>query len=98
MQQPRQHTIWKAPKSEWVKINWDAAVHEKQYTMGIGAVIRYDHKQIMVCLSSSQTFYSQPIVVELKALWKALHFCMDIGFECAYFEGDSQQMVNAINT
>lgn len=98
VQLSRQLSRWKVSKRGWVKINWDAAVFEKKHMMGVGVVIRDDHGEVTACLSAPQTCFSHPIVAETRAPWKAFQFCKDLGFEYGFFEGDSQQLVTAINS
>lgn len=96
VQQPRQQIRWKAPERGWVKVIWDAAVIEKSQKMGIGVVIRDFQGEVMDCLSSLKPFHSHSIVVEYEALWRAMYFCMELGFERAQFEGDTELLINAI--
>lgn len=81
VQLPRQQVHWKAPVRGWVKVNWDATTSEISQTMGIRFMIRDCQGDVLACLSSSKSFHSLSIVAEYSALWKAMTFCMDLGFD-----------------
>lgn len=51
----------------------------------------------MACFCLSEPFYSKPIVIELRALRRAMVFCLELGFTVAQFEGDAQIVVTALN-
>lgn len=65
--------------------------------MGFGIVIRDFHGEVMACSDTPQSFHSYPLVVEFRALWKAMNLYVELGFDHVQFEGDSQVLVNAIN-
>jgi ribonuclease HI len=43
-------------------------------------------------------FIRDPEVAEVMAAWRAFMFCEDLGVHKAVFEGDSLNVVNAINS
>lgn len=98
VQSPRQLVRWSALMRGCVKINWGIAVKIVQQKMGIGLIIWDYQGDIMACLCSSQSLLSHLIVVEYIALRRAITFCMELGFVSTQFEGDSQILINAINS
>lgn len=54
---------------------------EKSKTMGIGLVIRDPKGEVMASLSLPEPFHSKPIVAKLRAFWRAMIFCLELGFE-----------------
>lgn len=93
----RQFVKWKAPNNPFVKVNWDAALCNTTQKMGIGIAMRDHCGQFLAGLSSSLDFSSKPILVEFKALWRALELCVELGLERVYLEGDAQTLIHSIN-
>lgn len=59
-------------------------------------VIGNSIENVLACLSASQSFYSQPILVEHLALWRTIEFCIKLGLGEVVLEGDAQVIINVM--
>lgn len=64
----RREICWKPPVEDYVKVNWDAALNEKENRGGIGVVIRDNHGEVLVSLCGPKKNISNPLVAEMHAL------------------------------
>lgn len=83
---------WQHPPNGLIKVNWDAAIIDKEGCIGLGVVAKD-------CIGEFLGAWCEmkPIVVDAKiaetmaALWAVL-FCKVIDFSEVIFKGDSAQM------
>lgn len=52
----------------------------------------------MACLALSKPFFSKPLVAEIRALMRAMVFCVELGIKVVQFEGDALTVVKAISS
>lgn len=89
---------WHPPSDEFIKINWDAAINEKERCIGLGIVARDCMGEFM-----GAKCIMKPIVVEARlaeamaALWAVL-YGKEAGFQKIVFEGDAAQVVTEIHS
>jgi len=88
---------WKPPDMGSLKLNWDVAICSLTKKMGVGAVLRDEHGAVVAATISVIPYIRDPSVVEAIALWKAVSFCWELGCPRVVFEGDSMQVVQALN-
>lgn len=81
-----------------VKANWDAAIDGNEKKVGIGVILRDSAGDILASLCQSYHCAVQPCVAEAHALRRAMEFCEELGFSNVSFEGDSQSIIQAINS
>jgi hypothetical protein len=43
--------IWKAPKNDFVKVNWNAIMDKNSMKMGVGVIARDGMREVLVTLS-----------------------------------------------
>ncbi|XP_042965938.1 uncharacterized protein LOC122299618 [Carya illinoinensis] len=94
----RRNVRWSRPREQAVKANWDAAVDKKEGKVGIGVVIRDEEGEVLVATGEQMNYMTDAAIAESFALRKALEVCRDLNFNNVWFEGDAQNIVNAVNT
>ncbi|XP_041016205.1 uncharacterized protein LOC121258730 [Juglans microcarpa x Juglans regia] len=88
---------WEASGNGFVKVNWDAAFKADQRRMGAGVVIRDKEGNVQVSLCLPIDYVQSVVVVEVAALWRALCLCVELNIHKAIFEGDSLEVIKAVN-
>jgi ribonuclease HI len=88
---------WKAPSPRWVKINWDAALNSKGNRQGGGMMIWDCARNVLAVRCFSHGGTSSPTVVESLAALVAIDLYKDRGFTHVHLEGDSKNLVDAVN-
>jgi ribonuclease HI len=73
------------------------ALDKNNGRMGIGLVIRDSSGKVYAAASHVVDFLIDPIVGESMAALKVVEFCKNMGLDRIMVEGDSLQVVNAIN-
>jgi ribonuclease HI len=66
-------------------------------TMGVGAILIDEKGQVVAAMAKVIPHFRDPTVAEAVALWKAVNLCSDIGVSQVEFEGDSLEVVQAVN-
>ncbi|XP_042976308.1 uncharacterized protein LOC122307474 [Carya illinoinensis] len=94
----RRITKWEKPAGWTVKVNWDAAVDAKNRRVGAGVVIRDSEGELLACLCSICDHVQNPLVAEALALRRAAILSVEMSFSSVILEGDSQLIVNAVNS
>ncbi|KAG7967870.1 hypothetical protein I3843_08G121900 [Carya illinoinensis] len=89
---------WKKPEFRTLKENWDASVSTKLNRAGCGIIIRDEQGNIMACVCASQKPIVKPVMAEGLALRREMEVCADLGLGRVVFEGDSQTIVQAMNS
>jgi ribonuclease HI len=80
------------------KINCDVALDKNNGRMGIGSlVIRDSNGKVYAAASYVVNFLTNPVIGESMAPLKTVEFCKNMGLVRIMEEGDSFQVVNAIN-
>jgi hypothetical protein len=89
---------WMPPPKNTFKINWDASLDKTRRIVGMGIIAR-DGSGSVIAASTKVLFLEvDPVVAESLAATHALILCHALGFQQVIFEGDAQQVVNAINS
>jgi ribonuclease HI len=76
-----------------MKFNWDASLDHSGKRMGVGV-----KGESCAAVVSSMPFICDPEVAEAMAAWRAFALCEEIGVHRAVLEGDSLNVVKAINS
>ncbi|XP_059446463.1 uncharacterized protein LOC132178010 [Corylus avellana] len=84
---------WEAPKDDFVKVNWDAAVDKHRRKMGIGVIIRDSMGEVLTTLSAPKDYIIEPDIAEALVVLRAVLFCGELGFHWVILEGDALQVV-----
>jgi ribonuclease HI len=92
------NTRWRKPPRGFMKFNWDASVDHSGKRMGVGLIARDDKGEFCAAVVSSMPFICDPKVAEAMAAWRAFVLCEEIGVHRAVLEGDSLNVVKAINS
>ena len=88
---------WRPPPNGTYKINTDAAVFNNWGCCGFGVVIRNDKGELMGALCKKVEFPLGPIEAEAKAMEAGIYLAWDLGLKEIVVEGDSQQVIQALN-
>lgn len=80
-----------------LKVQWDAAQDCNNKKMGLGVVVRNYAGEVQVALSTTVHYIIDPSVAEVLVIWKVVSFCCDLGLQHVIFEGNSMQVVSALN-
>ncbi|XP_042969095.1 uncharacterized protein LOC122301780 [Carya illinoinensis] len=88
----------KPPTGNMVKVNWDTALKTNENRAEIRIVICDNCREVLVTLCYPKEFVSDPIIVEVFALWRAMKLCDELNFWNAQLEGDALTIVNAVNS
>ena len=94
---PREEVVWKPPLMGLYKVNFDGATFESLNQAGIGVVIRDEHDLVIAALSQRIPLPSSVSMVEALAARRALTFAKEISIFSVEVEGDSLQVIRAIN-
>lgn len=90
--------IWKPPPPGYFKVNIDAAYIQEKGRMGIGIVVRDHRGDVHVVLAAPKSAVKSIFVAESCALLRATILCNELGLVQMEFEGDAQQVVEAVNS
>ena len=88
---------WKPPDFGLYKINFDGAVFGDQVSAGIGVVIRDWEGQIITALSQKVWYPGSVDLIEALAACRAISFAKELNIHQMVIEGDSLQVIQAIN-
>lgn len=94
----RPPTQWQPPEHLQYKINFNGALFKAENYAGIGAIIRNSEGQVMMSLSQRIPLPTTAIEVEALAARRAMELALEIGLNKGVLEGDSQVLINALNT
>ena len=89
---------WKPPLLGLFKINFDGATFEYLNQASIGVVIGDEHGLIIAALSQCIPLPSSVSMVEALVARRALIFAQEISIFSVEVEGDSLQVIRAINS
>jgi hypothetical protein len=88
---------WRAPRDGWLKVNLDAALLIQTKKMGIGVVVRNETGEVKAALAKFLPLVDDPTAAKAIAAWFTVKLCVDCGFQLVVLEGDSMNVVSAIN-
>jgi hypothetical protein len=81
---------------DFIKLNWDAALNRTIGRMGAGVVARDEMGQVVAAMSASRPCLPDPATAEAIASWMLAGFCCKVGFRRVLVEGDSVEVVSAL--
>ena len=93
---PRTRDQWRPPTLDMIKIIFDGAIFNKEPKSGIGVVLHDVHCSLLAFLSRQLSQVYSPLEIEAKAASSALQFAVNLGFNQAVLEGDSQVLMTAL--
>ena len=85
------------PPCPLLKVNFDGAVFQDTYHVGIGVVIKDSEGKVLSALSERTKLHPTVDDVEAMACRRAIEFAIESGLQQALFEGDSATVINYIN-
>ena len=87
---------WVPPPTNFIKINWDAAVDISRKIIGMG-IIAWDEKgRFLVAISKWQKIKVEPVVAETIAAVNAIIFSQELNYQNVIFEWDALQVVREV--
>jgi hypothetical protein len=89
---------WTKPAQGVIKINWDASVATDRNTMGMGIMARDHEGKFLAGMCDSQRYILDPATAEALAAWKMVRFCLSMGWDSVWLEGDCLEVVQAMNS
>ena len=89
---------WQAPTKDLYKANFDGALFPDIHAVGIGVVIRDHLGQTVASLSEQTALPSTVEAVEAIACRRAITFAQEIGLRDVIVEGDSETVINLLNS
>jgi hypothetical protein len=95
-QRSNEQVQWRPPPQNTYKVNWDAALDSVNQRMGVGVIVRDHMGRVIAARSTTVEFSSEPVVAEAIAALHAAEFSRDLGLPKIILEGDSLQVVNAV--
>ncbi|XP_050290614.1 uncharacterized protein LOC126728906 [Quercus robur] len=95
---PREVIKWSPPDESVYKINFDAAVFEEQGSAGLGVVVRDLAGLVISTLSQKIRFPGLAVMVEALVACRAVFFAKEISVFRVVVEGDSLQVIKAVNS
>ncbi|XP_042983177.1 uncharacterized protein LOC122312594 [Carya illinoinensis] len=87
---------WKKPPNDSYKLNWDAAIDKATAKVGIGAIIRDSHGQVIGTLQATRPLKIDLFIAESYALLIASTFCKENGISAVIMEGETQKVINIL--
>lgn len=94
----RRSIIWRPPIAGTFKVNFDGAFSNSFSLAGVGIIVRNEEGSVMAALSYRDQCVTEPIHIEALAALRAVIFATDMGFRDICLEGDSQDIIKAINS
>jgi hypothetical protein len=88
---------WKAPEAGWLKANWDASFSKTQGWMGFGVVVR-DETGMVIVAQCKSFVGALDSTAKARAALMAIQMCRERGFTKVHFEGDTQNVINVVNS
>ncbi|XP_059437060.1 uncharacterized protein LOC132170186 [Corylus avellana] len=89
---------WQPPPPNSVKINWDAAMNHTNKVIGLRIIARDERGKFMAAFSKQQDIDTELVVAEAMAALHAIILSQEMNFQNVVFEGDSLQVVQAVNS
>ena len=92
---PNKDVSWSLPPSNWIKLNFDAAIREEKTTIAV--ISRYYMGNTLKAWSD-QFVPSSPLVGEARAAWSAIRLAVvaSEGYENIILEGDAWNVIEPI--
>lgn len=87
---------WKNLSGSIVKACWDATLDGFSNKMSAEIVIRDNKGEVIGTCCQSEDLVTFLVLGRLKALWRALKFCTEIGLHNFIFEGDARKIIEDI--
>ncbi|XP_030963981.1 uncharacterized protein LOC115985156 [Quercus lobata] len=88
--------VWSPPADDGWKINFDGAMFNESGEVGIGVVMRNSVGEVKAVLAEKIKKPPSVEVLELLAARRAALFSEDLGLDKVTFEGDSEQVMKAL--
>ena len=89
---------WAPPPQGKYKVNIDAVMFKEQSYCGIGVVIRNDQRQLMGAMCRKVDFLLGVLEAEAKVAEAAILLAWELGLKDIVVEGDSQLVIQALNS
>lgn len=89
---------WQPPNKIMVEVNWDAAIDQKIFCVGLGLLARDANGSFLVACGIKMRLVADPTMAEALAALHAVIFAKELGFSRVIFEGDALWIVRAINS
>ena len=86
------------PSPRWIKLNWDVAVDSGKQKMRIGIIARDHTGSVLAAVCASWPHVTKPTIAESIAIWKLANICLYLGLTKIVLEGDSLEVVKALQT
>jgi hypothetical protein len=80
---------WHPPPDDFIKINWDAAINEKERCIGLGIVARDSMGEFMGAKSIMKPIVVEARLAEAMAALLAVLYGKEAGFQKIVYEGDA---------
>ena len=96
MSNPVLQQSWLPPSDQLYKVNVDVAVFKARNESGVGAIVRDANGLVVAALSKKIHAPLGPLEVEAKAFELGLEFAKDVGLQEFILEGDSLNVVRAL--
>lgn len=93
----RLQSLWEKPPVGWLKTNWDAALSKEWKKAAFGVVVRNAEGGVVAASVTVVRFVTDPTSAEALGAWHALSLCRRRGFNHVLREGNSSEVVSAIN-
>ncbi|GMP70392.1 hypothetical protein CsSME_00029263 [Camellia sinensis var. sinensis] len=87
---------WVAPIDGFYKVNFDGAVFNHLMAVGVGVIIRDHAGAVIAALSERIDCWGDANCAEAFPVQRAVHFAMDLGILDVHLEGDSLNIIRAL--
>ena len=88
---------WQPPDENKFKVNFDVAVFKSCNQAGLGVIVRDWRGEAIGALSTSVPAAQTVVELEALACCRAVLFAVELGLQDVVFEGDSLQVIQALN-
>ncbi|XP_042970991.1 uncharacterized protein LOC122303306 [Carya illinoinensis] len=89
--------MWVKPPPGSYKMNWDVATNNRKGIIGIGAIMRDNHGQVIGTIQAKRVLHVNAFSREAYAMMMSVFFCKEISVFTFILEGDAMQVVNLLN-
>ena len=96
--QPLALVHWFPPPNSWCKANFDGAIFQELGAAGIGVVIRDHEGKVIGAILERIALLPSVEDVEALACRRAILFAREFSLQTVVFEGDSETIINSLNS
>nr|XP_023870614.1 uncharacterized protein LOC111983184 [Quercus suber]POE88579.1 putative ribonuclease h protein [Quercus suber] len=89
-------TRWLPPPKDWVNVNFNGAIFQKENLAGLGYIVQNDEGLVMAAFTQIIPLPTSVEMVEVLAACSAIGFAKELSLSQVILEGDSDTIIRAL--